>query len=87
MLKMVSNGYELPHGTRGPQRQRSKTEALVRCMWCGEVWINVRHQNYEGLVRCRRCHALMRVKLEEERLKRCELVEGGEGLPSTEGSS
>lgn len=81
---MVMNGYDLPHGTRGPQRRVPKTTVFVRCIWCGNAWINVKYWNYEGLIRCRKCHAAMKVKLEEERLKSCELVEAGEGLPSPE---
>lgn len=53
--------------------------ALVKCLECNDFWINVRYRNYKGLVKCRRCKSVMKVELEEDQPKSCELVRSGQG--------
>jgi len=50
----------------------------VNCLDCGGVvLLDVpTYENYEGQIRCDRCRAMMRVKIEDCRLKSCELVQG-----------
>lgn len=52
----------------------------VLCLYCGDtIDLDVpTYENYQGQIRCQRCRALMKVRIENCGLKSCELVEEGQ---------